>query len=175
MSEPEFNLRPAPSGYAGMGASISACGRYRWRLWRYWGDGPLALWIMLNPSTANEYADDPTIRRCVRFSNDWGMAGLLVGNVFAFRTTYPSELARVADPVGDFNDRSLAEMAAAARVIVCAWGASPMVVPESVRRVWAAIGGEGRTVVCLGKTASGAPRHPLYLPADAAPEVFYPQ
>lgn len=54
---------------------------------------------MLNPSTADENVDDPTIRRCINFAKDWGYGGMYVGNLFAFRTAYPKELKEAGFPV----------------------------------------------------------------------------
>ena len=76
------------------GADFSECGRYRYKLWRTWDDvRPVVMFIMLNPSTADATADDPTIRRCIGFAHDWGYGGVRVGNLFAWRTPYPQRVA----------------------------------------------------------------------------------
>src|SRR4051812_15620668 len=67
-------------------AEFSPCRRYRFALWRRWDSGPQVLFAMLNPSTADETTNDPTIRRCIGFARAWGFGSLAVGNLFAFRT-----------------------------------------------------------------------------------------
>ena len=139
--------------YVDKGASISACGTYRYRLWREWrggageqwdmwteddgspcldGDGehlgePLScVFVMLNPSTADGSEDDPTIRRCVSFATALGFDRLEVVNLFAFRATDPQELLSVGperDPVGFDNSRHIHEVLDRAGLIICAWGA----------------------------------------------------
>ena len=118
------------------------------------------LWIMLNPSTATEEANDPTIERCERRSRAMGFGALDVVNLFAFRATRPADLHAAADPVGPDCDRVLLEAAGQAGLIVAGWG------------VHGARGGRDRQVAqmltgfeiaCLGTTKAGQPRHPLYV------------
>jgi hypothetical protein len=134
---------------------------YRYRLWRTWGDGPLLGWIMLNPSQADRHLDDPTLRRCVGFAQQWGYGGLEVVNLFAYRASQPGVLRQVVDPIGPQNDRYLRGLPDRVDAIVCAWGNG------------GALGGRDRLVRrllgeyplhCLGQTKSGQPRHPLYCP-----------
>lgn len=81
-------------------AHLSPCRRYRYALWRRWGDGPHAMFIGLNPSTADETADDPTIRRCIAFARAWGYGALCMANLFAYRATQPADMLAQDDPVG---------------------------------------------------------------------------
>lgn len=145
---------------------------YRYTLTRKLGadtsSGDRLLWIMLNPSTADDYVDDPTIRRIMRFSAAWGYVGLDVVNVFALRATDPAELRKHRDPVGPSNDYVISYYAIRAPKIVAAWGAEVSHFPERERRVIeilrrVAVG----KVQHLGLTAGGHPRHPLFLPTDA--------
>ena len=152
---------------------ISDCGVYRYQLERRWGDGKVVLWLMLNPSTADGIEDDPTIRRCVGFSVRWGYAGILVGNLFALRATDPSAIAKHPDPVGPFNALHLALMAARASAVVAAWGGHRKALPAYSRQVLDELSAF-KSFKCLGRTQSGAPRHPLYLPATAQLEEFAP-
>lgn len=93
------------------GARFSACRNYRYALWRIWDiDKPLVMFIGLNPSTANETTDDPTIRRVVDFAFRWGYGGVYMMNLFAWVTPYPGELATSPDPLGD-NDGWLGRIA----------------------------------------------------------------
>ncbi len=153
------------------GAIISNAEYYRYSLWRIWDDEkPLVLFIMLNPSTADAEEDDATIRRCIRFVQDWGYGGLLVGNLFGFRATQPSELLRQGDPVGDENDYWLGRMMTKAEWVVAAWGAN------GTRTRALTIAGlahdHDQPLFCLGETQDGQPRHPLRLAADTQPELW---
>lgn len=161
------------------GAILSPGGLYRYRLWRIW-DRDLApvAFVMLNPSTADASADDPTIRRCVGFARSWGSGGVVVVNLFAWRATKPTDLARVeargddADIVGrPACDEHIREVGRVVDSVVCAWGASPLVRPDRVREVLALFP-PGVEVSCLGRTREGHPRHPLYLCSDTRREPF---
>ena len=145
---------------ANSSADISPCGLYRYTLRRTWASGPECAFIMLNPSTADADNDDPTIRRCISFAKREGCGALLVVNLFAFRATDPAEMARAADPVGPDNDRVLDE-ALKTDFAIAAWGAHPMA--QKKGKLLAA----QYYLDCLGKTKSGAPRHPLYVKGDA--------
>lgn len=158
------------------GATISECGRYRYRLWRWWGPEPKVVFVMLNPSTADGEVDDPTIRRCIGFARAWGHGGLEVVNLFPWRATKPSALVdahKAGEDVRHWYIRNK-HMAASLRrssTVVAAWGAhklagdeweTTLLQPEDLRCY-----GCG-PLQCLGTTQSGAPRHPLYVRADTA-------
>lgn len=146
---------------------------YRYTLWRRWGPGPAMVVIGCNPSTATATADDPTIRRCIRFARDTGHDGLVMLNLFAWRATDPHALYFVAleDAIGPDSDRVLLEHTAEAGVIVAAWGAIP-VASQRGTAVVRLLRRHGRTLHALGVTKDGSPRHPLYLPASARPSVW---
>lgn len=153
------------------GARFSDCRTYRYTLWRIWDDeGAKVNVIGLNPSKADENADDPTIRRCIDFARRWGYGGLVMTNLFAYRSTDPKGLLSVADPVGPDNDQRLKEEAYDAGMAVAAWGAHPLAVArsEAVRPIL-----ERYYVMSLGLTKDGAPRHPLYLPKTTQPLPFW--
>ncbi|MBS0198465.1 MAG: DUF1643 domain-containing protein [Planctomycetes bacterium] len=149
-------------------ATFSPCRRYRYALRRVWNaDVPPAMFVGLNPSTADEVKNDPTVRRCIGFALRWGWGGLIMTNIFALRSTDPNALTRVDDPVGPRNDRWLRQLQREAGIVIAAWG------------VWGELGGRGEKVRalldaphCLGVTKCGAPRHPLYLRADLRPVRF---
>ena len=74
-------------------AKFSACRKYRYALWRNWdGSKPYAMIIGLNPSTADENENDPTITRCINFAKSWGYGGVCVTNLFAYCATVPSDM-----------------------------------------------------------------------------------
>lgn len=157
-------------------ARISPCHFYRYKLTRYWGGGTFMSFVMLNPSTADASNDDPTIRRCMGFARREGAGGIVVGSLFAFRATSPADMKAAADPFGPGNELALREIARAAviggRPVVCAWGAHG----DEFGTNLLAMGifqQEGAEMACLGKTAAGHPRHPLYVKGDQ-PLVPYP-
>lgn len=158
---PSLPLSAAPR--VERGAELDPTGTWRYRLWRRWGgEGPTAVFVGLNPSTADAHVDDPTIRRCVSFAQGWGCSGLEVVNLFAYRATRPADLRRADDPVGPDNDRVLAEAITRGSPLIACWG---------LHGAWRARGAEIRTRLagpwqCLGKTRDGHPRHPLYLRRD---------
>lgn len=158
-----------------MNAEISPCGLYRYTLEREADDvfctRGRALFIMLNPSTADARVDDPTIRRCRAFAKSWDCAGLVVANLYALRTTNPAELWKAADPVGPENDMHLRILAAQHETVVCAWGANARL--DRVAVVREIFSGRLHRLMCLGTTKDGAPRHPLYL-ASKTPLVPWP-
>lgn len=152
-----------------MSAIISACGQYRYQLARPAHDqlatrGP-ALFIMLNPSTADAALDDPTIRRCRGFAKAWDCAGIVVANLYALRSTNPAMLWNHPDPVGPENDAMLAKLIREHETVVCAWGANAR--PDRVAVVRSMFHRQSAPV-CLGMTKHFAPRHPLYVRGDQA-------
>lgn len=151
-------------------AEFSDCRRYRYALRRVFADGPAVLFVGLNPSTADESVDDPTIRRCLGFARRWGYGTLLMGNLYGWRSTDPLALANVDDPVGPENDYWLERLARNANRVVAAWGADPGPVRMRPVQALVVIG----HCVALGLTKDGSPRHPLYMRADAEPVDFYP-
>lgn len=150
-----------------MSAIISACGQYRYRLDRdtdtiFPTAGP-ALFIMLNPSTADAALDDPTIRRCRGFADTWDCSALVVANLYALRATNPGDLWKHPDPVGEQNDYWLSRLIREHETVVCAWGANARQERvDAVRKMFHRLS----RPMCLGTTKDGAPRHPLYIRAD---------
>lgn len=152
-----------------MSAVISDCGLYRYKLTRTVPNvagTKCALFIMLNPSTATAEVDDPTIRRCLGFARRENCARLTVVNLFALRATNPRDLRLHSDPEGMDNDVYLFDEVYLHRsipsIIVAAWGNDAF----ARRRAEYVLNHTG-PVLCLGKTKSGAPKHPLYLSKDA--------
>ena len=154
-------------------AVLSDDGAYRYLLWRRWGDflNP-AVFVMLNPSSADALEDDPTIRRIVGFAKGWGFGSALVCNLFAYRSTSPAGLLDAPDAVGPHNDRAVSWCLRAREsgppFVVCAWGSWGERFPERVGEVGALLRSAGAEAQCLGFTKSGQPRHPLYLPKSAS-------
>lgn len=144
------------------GATFSDDRMYRYRLWRVWNPGrPRMTFVMLNPSTADENVDDPTVRRCMDFAMRWGWGSLDVLNIFALRATDPHELMKHSKlaAVGPDNDWHLGNIEGECVVAWGNWGAL-YDRGDEVRRML-------RTARCFGVTGRGEPRHPLYLRNDS--------
>ena len=147
--------------------------------------------VMLNPSTADETEDDPTIRKCIGFAQRWHFAKLTVGNLWPYRATSPKDLFNCDDPDpsagyydngiapgGGDNDDALWDLFEEADQVICAWGAH-------APRMWR-LGYFGPDIeymlsqdfsppaMCLGYTKSGQPRHPLMLPYSTEREPWVP-
>lgn len=155
------------------GAEFSPCKVWRYALWRHWdcrGYADVCTFIGLNPSTADETANDPTVRRCIDYAQRWGFGGLYMLNLYAYRATDPAVMKAAADPVGPGADEALARFANRSGLVVCAWGAHAT--PERAAAVLALL--EVPTV-CLGLNANGSPKHPLYLRRDAERIPFPPE
>jgi hypothetical protein len=157
----------------GNAALFSADGVYRYVLTRQWAAGSrVCCWIMLNPSTADAQKNDPTVARCIKFSQRWGFAAIAVLNLFALRATNPAELKRHANAVGEHNDLFIDRVVQICeQPIVCAWGEHGRYQRRDrliARRLRAA----GIKLACLGETKAGRPRHPLYLRTDIEPQGF---
>lgn len=152
-------------------AAYSACGRYRYGLSRRWASGPALLYVMLNPSTATEVSNDPTIERCERRARALGFAALGVVNLFAFRATRPQDLKRAAEPVGALNEAAIRLAALRADQILCAWGVHGTHLDQG-RRIRALLDDLDRPLMHLGLTKAGAPRHPLYVSYALQPQPW---
>lgn len=153
---------------SGKSAVLSACAQYRYTLTRKWDWSKRSVtFIMLNPSTADADNDDPTIRRCIRFAKDWECGGVVVVNLFAFRSTSPLELMEAVDPIGPQNDAILQAAAQSPNLTVAGWG----VHGEHMRR-GAAVRAMFPRLHVLKLTKGGHPGHPLYIPASATPVLW---
>lgn len=154
-------------------ATYSDCELYRYDLTRTWAPtGGKVLFLMLNPSTATEVQNDPTVERCERRARALGFGAFRVCNIFAYRATDPKVMRAAADPVGPLNDKAIADAVAWADEIICAWGTH------------GAHQDRGEAVVNLlrtlpvspkhlGLTQAGHPKHPLYIGYAVQPEVWW--
>jgi hypothetical protein len=163
-----------------MSAVISPCGKYRYRLQREIGQGwKIAVFVMLNPSTADAEQDDPTIRRCIGFAKAWGCGQLIVVNLFAVRATDPKVMLAADDPVGPDNykhvkravrlaSRTDPETSEPEGIVVCAWGAHGSYMDQDETTLsW--IERECAVPHALKLTKDRMPSHPLYLRTDTKP------
>lgn len=150
---------------------------YRYTLTRDLGEGrdEILVWVMLNPSTADETVDDPTIRRVKSFTAREGYRHLEVVNLYALRATDPHKLMGHPDPFGPENAVAVARAINRAADIVFAWGSyfdKPARTRIEMPPIPPLAAHAGLTAKCLGKTKHGAPRHPLYVKGDTPLEVY---
>lgn len=157
------------------GAHFSVCGVYRYSLWRRWVENceleKMVAFIGLNPSTANEIDDDPTIRRCIGFAKDWGFDGLVMLNLFAFRATDPVVMKAATPPIGEDNNHTIRYTAKRCGGIVCCWGKHGRhrardfevkgILKHATCPVWH-----------LGLNGEATPKHPLYLSKGTGREIY---
>lgn len=158
------------------GAKFSPCRRYRYVLWRTWDPSKAVLvFLMLNPSTANEEDDDATTKKIMRIVANQGYGGIRIVNLFAVRHRNPEILLEMADPIGPDNDRTLREEIARGRTIVCAWGNGgtgklrALVKLRAIKVMRLLMGAETRA---LSVTQDGEPGHPLFLSDESVPVVW---
>jgi hypothetical protein len=160
-------------------ANISRDRLYRYELTRRWGEGERDLlpFVMLNPSDADAEKDDPTIRRCMAFARREGASGIIVANLFAWRTPRWDELRQAEDPFGKDNRKAIETIATrsieSGMPVVCAWGCRGALHrgdKTAIDIMWGV--GPGAILKCLGKTKAGHPRHPLFVRGDQPLEEY---
>lgn len=174
---------PEPD-YTKKGATFSPCKKYRYTLVREWNSlsdkNGYVLFIMLNPSTADEYILDPTVRRCVQYAIDWGYKKMRVVNIFALRSTDPQHLYDsvehdgekyvTIDPVGADNDKCIYNEVEGADLVIAAWGTHGALKNrgEQVTEMISGI----KDIYCLKKVKGDIPGHPLYLKRNLTPRIY---
>lgn len=158
---------------------------YRYRLSVKWSDAPLLHWCMLNPSTADEIQNDPTVERCERRARRMGYGGIIVTNIFALRSTDPEALKMVRDPIGNtglhkfdiiqgstpFNDLHILHAAKESAMTICAWGNHGKFLDRG-RHVRALLHQAGIKPYCLKVSGQGEPWHPLYVGYNVQPVPY---
>lgn len=161
--------RTHTKGDAPSTAVYSDCEKYRYSLGRVWNaEGTRVLFVMLNPSTATEVQNDPTIERCERRARVLGYGGFRVTNIFAWRATDPRNMRVASDPIGPENDRILIESTKWADHIIAAWGTHGAYLDRG-SAVADMLCQQGKALFHLGLSKAGHPKHPLYLPYSQQP------
>jgi hypothetical protein len=151
------------------GAVFSRCRRWRYLLWRRWdGAKPVANFLMLNPSTADEFQLDPSCTRARNYVDGWGYGGIVVTNIFAWRATDPDDMKSAKDPVGRGNDAAILRAAREAAMVVCAWGNHGEHAGRAMKVVNALCFSRVK-LHYLRMNGAGQPAHPLYLPGRLEP------
>ena len=151
------------------GAVFSYCRNYRYSLWRnenQSGLEKLVAFIGLNPSTADEEKNDPTVKRCINFAERWGYGGMVMLNLFAFRATDPKVMRAENEPVGPLNLGVIQWFAERVGLVVTCWGNHGSHLDQYKITVSTI---SSYKLHHLGLTKTGQPKHPLYLRADTKP------
>lgn len=161
--------RSFTKGDAVSDATYSPCENYRYQLTRVWEDtGRRVAFVMLNPSTATEVQNDPTVERCERRARALGYGAFRVTNIFAWRDTDPRKMRAATDPVGPENDLAIIEACDWADDVIAAWGTHGEHLDRGPE-VAAMLHKQDTPLFHLGLTKAGHPKHPLYLPYSAQP------
>lgn len=164
--------RSHQKGDAASVAVYSDCEAYRYALTRIWDPaGRKVTFVMLNPSTATELQNDPTVERCERRARALGFGAFRVTNIFAFRATDPKVMRAQPEPVGPANDAAIAEAADWADQVIAAWGTHGEhmgrgAVVETLLRA------TDKPVFHLGLSKAGHPKHPLYIAYAQQPQPW---
>lgn len=162
--------------------TFSPCRKYRYTLWREWGIDLLTdctgdakgtnsyvMFIGLNPSTADETNDDPTIRKCVGYAQRWGYGALCMTNLFALRATDPRVMKMAHEPIGEDNPLTILRVALNADMIICAWGRDGAYLNRGDRVITNLRDNGIKKMHHLGLNSDGTPKHPLYLKSRLEP------
>lgn len=173
-------IRVHDTEHLSAGALFSRDEQYRYALWRVWGrrddvqNRRTFCVVGLNPSTADERTNDPTVERCMRRADQYGYDALLMLNLFAFRATDPRAMKEQGEPEGPWNDSTLEwamDAVSPVTTMLVAWGAHGAHLGASARFVREAYVRK-RELFCLGTTKGGEPAHPLYLSYDRQPTPY---
>lgn len=142
-------------------AIFSPCRLYRYALFRQWGENRqnACMFIGLNPSTADEIQNDPTVTRCIRYAYSWHFDAMFMMNAYAYRSTGPDALKSVADIIGPQNDDYLRDTQMHATLAVACWG-NHIDTERQARIVKLFCYYD---LQCLGHNKNGTPKHPLYI------------
>jgi hypothetical protein len=160
--------------YLEAGAKFDESGKYRYSLWRTWSlYQPHIVYVLLNPSTADEHRNDPTLRRCIEFARAWQFGSVEVVNLFAYRAPNANELLKIYDPVGVENNYYLTQAIEQCSTVVVGWGTNGTLFGRD-RQVLSMLS-VMKEVYCLGATRDGHPRHPLYVKGETTLVPFIAQ
>ncbi|WP_371156688.1 DUF1643 domain-containing protein [Jannaschia sp. 2305UL9-9] len=166
-------VRSHLKGDAPSTATYSDDEAYRYDLTRVWDEqGRRVAFVMLNPSTATELSNDPTVERCERRARALGFGAFRVTNIFAWRATDPKDMRAQADPVGGAaNDAAIRDAALWADATVCAWGTHGAHLNRgpAVERL---LRETGQPLFHLGLSKAGHPKHPLYIGYAVQPQPW---
>lgn len=164
--------RSHQKGDAASTAVYSDSLQYRYSLTRTWdAEGRKVHFVMLNPSTATEVQNDPTVERCERRARTLGFGAFRVTNIFAWRETDPAKMKKVADPVGPDNDAAISQACEWADQTVCAWGTNGTHLNRGAVTL-DLVKAANVPLYHLGLSKHGHPKHPLYIAYAQVPQAW---
>lgn len=169
-------MKQATFAETGWTAEFSRCGTYRYRLGRRWGTGPHVTFVMLNPSTADQFSNDPTVARCMKRAKALGAGAVEVVNLFAYRATDPRKMIDAGefggiDIVGPLNDAAIMDAAKGASMVICAWGTHGKLFSRG-GFVAQGLRARGYGLHVLAENKDGSPKHPLYVADSVVPRLW---
>lgn len=154
-------------------AYIDSTKKYRYLLTRKWDTKkPDVTFIMLNPSTADAFEDDPTIINCCKLSKEWGLGGIEVINLFAYRSSKPDELKKALDPIGPENNEHIIKAIKSSSLTIAAWGNHGTFLNRDKEVI--DLVNNYCDLYCLLVNKTGCPTHPKNLSVDIKPVKFKP-
>tara|TARA_B100000609_G_scaffold141687_1_gene113752 strand:+ start:414 stop:950 length:537 start_codon:yes stop_codon:yes gene_type:complete len=172
MKNPNLIIKYYQNEDANSKAVYSSCEKYRYSLTRIWNKKAEKLhFVMLNPSTATEIQNDPTVERCERRARTLNFGSFRVTNIFAWRDTDPKKMKRAKDPVGVQNNKAILDGCQWSDCTIAAWGNHGLhldrgnYVIELLKKC-------GKPIFHLGISKVGQPKHPLYISYDILPIVW---
>jgi len=165
-------IRSHTKGDAPSVAVYSDCELYRYALTRVWDPKRAKVtFVMLNPSTATELQNDPTVERCERRARALGFGGFKVTNIFAWRDSDPRKMRAATAPIGLENDAAIQEACAWADQVIAAWGTHGAHLNRGAQVV-ELLRQSGKPILHLGLSKQGHPKHPLYIAYAQQPEIW---
>lgn len=152
---------------------------YRYKLQQRWGNGPLMLWLLMNPSTADENTTDPTVAKCADMARRRGFGGQFIANVCAARFTNKRQLLGIADPIGPRNQAAVLEMATLSERVVVAHGRLPGNLQHHAVSMVTLLREAGYPLFVLGFNKDGTPKHPQargkhFVPSSVGMQLWVP-
>lgn len=152
-------------------SEFSSCLKYRWSLSRKWDNTKcVCVFIGLNPSTADETVNDPTVNRCMNYAMSWGYGSLIMLNLFAYRSTDPKKLYIIDNPIGHCNLSTIISFCKNADIVIAAWGKHGKHLHADTDTL--SVLKNICDVYCLRINKDGTPIHPLYQKKTAKPILY---
>ena len=140
-------------------AKFSIDKKHRYELSRHWDLSKSdILFIMLNPSIANEDIDDPTIKRLISFTREFKYGGFFVANLYTYITPY-SKTLDTSIGLTKLNLKTIKNLVNKVDEVIYAWGNS-IKEPQELKNLV-------KNPKCFGKNLNGTPKHPLYLSSNS--------
>ena len=153
-------------------AIYSDCEKYRYSLTRIWDEEAKKLhFVMLNPSTATEIQNDPTVERCERRARTLNFGAFRVTNIFAWRETDPKKMKCATEPIGLLNDEAIIRGCNWGDCTIAAWGNHGIYLNRGFD-VMELLGKCDKPIFHLGISKTGQPKHPLYISYEILPKIW---